>query len=248
MLRRQATAFVVGGLVVLSEGCQLLIGLDGGHPRGTSGVGGTTSTTGPSSSSAAASSGSSGGATCDIGHLVISEIRSRGPGQSSDEFIELFNATDTVVTLDDTWEIRERAAGMSSYSACWTGKGKDVPAWGHYLIAGQGYTQMPAPDDADTMGVADAASLVLAHAGTTVDAVCYYYGSNPFNGTYTCEGTPVVNPHDMTTSTDSDASIERKPGGAAGNCTDTGDNADDFITQMPSTPENTMSPPTPWPN
>jgi hypothetical protein len=205
----------------------------------------TAGTADASSSSTSASSGSSGGATCGIGHLVISEVRSRGPNQSSDEFIELFNATGAAVMLDGTWQIMQRAASVSSYGACWTGKGRSVPPWGHFLIAGQAYTQAPAPDDTEAVGIADAASLVLAHAGVTVDAVCYYHGSNPFNGTYTCEGTPVPNPHDMTTSTDSDASIERKPGGAGGNCTDTGDNASDFITQTPSTPENTASPPTP---
>jgi hypothetical protein len=42
-----------------------------------------------------------------------------------------------------------------------------------------------------------------------------------------------------------DASIERKPGGAGGNCTDTGDNASDFTAQTPATPMSTASPPTP---
>ena len=78
-----------------------------------------------------------------------------------------------------------------------------------------------------------------------MDAVCYYFGSNPFDATFTCEGTPILNPHDNTTNTDTDASIERKPGGTAGNCTDTGDNASDFQATMPATPLCTSSPPTP---
>jgi hypothetical protein len=191
------------------------------------------------------SSGSDGGATCGIGHLVISEIRSRGPNQSSDEFIELFNATGAPIVLDGTWQVAERTATGASYAVRWTGSGKSVLAWGHYLIAGSSYTQMPAPDSLETGSVSDASSLVLSHAGSTVDAVCYYYGTNPFNSSYTCEGTPVLNPHNMTTTTDQDASIERRPGGAAGNCTDTGNNAADFVVQMPSTPQSTASPPTP---
>ncbi len=247
MVRGEARAFVAACSLLLGGGCQILIGLDGGHPRGTGGVGGTTSSSaGPSASSTTSSSGAGGGAaTCSIGHLVMSEIRSRGPEGSTDEFIALFNATDAAVTLDGTWQITQRPASDSSYSVCWTGNGESVPAWGHYLIAGHSYKQTPTPDDTETLGIADAASLVLSHAGTTVDVVCYYYGSDPFNGTYTCEGTPAVNPHDDTSSTDSDASLARKPGGAGGNCTDTGDNAGDFITQTPATPENTMSPPTP---
>jgi hypothetical protein len=81
--------------------------------------------------------------------------------------------------------------------------------------------------------------------GTSVDAVCYYFGTNPFDTTFTCAGTPVVNPHDNTTSTNTDQSVERKPGGAGGNCTDTGNNAADFGTQSPATPQSSLSPPTP---
>jgi hypothetical protein len=65
---------------------------------------------------------------------------------------------------------------------------------------------------------------------------------------YTCMGTPISNlPHNDGTSaaSNSDVSLERKPGGAGGNCTDTGDNASDFTSQMPATPMNSQSAPTP---
>ncbi len=93
--------------------------------------------------------------------------------------------------------------------------------------------------------IADADSLVLFSCGAPVDAVCYYYDptttwefSDPL---YTCAGTPVYNPHDGTSSTYADKSIARSPGGAAGNCTGTENNADDFILEMKSTPENLAS-------
>ncbi len=178
--------------------------------------------------------------------MVISEVRLRGKGGASDEFIELFNATGASVTLSTAWTIQGRSSTGTSYNARWTGSGKSVPAWGHYLITGSSYTESPASDDTLSSGVTDATSLKLVQSGTTVDAVCYYFGTtNPFDSTYACEGTPVVNPHDNTTSTDVDASIVRKPGGAAGNCTDTGDNASDFQTSTPATPLDTSSPPTP---
>jgi hypothetical protein len=90
--------------------------------------------------------------------------------------------------------------------------------------------------------------------GTTdVDAVCYGYDATTkttftSDTTYTCAGTPADNlPHKDSTSgtSDTDVSITRKPGGAGGNCTDTGDNASDFATTMPAAPMNTASPPTP---
>jgi hypothetical protein len=69
-----------------------------------------------------------------------------------------------------------------------------------------------------------------------------------FDATFTCAGTPASNqPHNNTGSaaSDTDASLARKPGGAAGNCTDTGDNAADFTAESPATPESSQSPPTP---
>jgi hypothetical protein len=185
--------------------------------------------------------------------VVISEIRTRGPSPNggSNEFVELFNATGAPVALDTTWSIEARSTTTASYGSRWTGKaGESIPAWGHFLITGTTYTETPAGDDALSNGISDANSVVLWHGSNALDAVCFYYNTTtegayqPGNG-FTCKGNPVTNPHDDTTSTDTDTSIERKPGGTAGNCTDTGDNASDFKTQSPATPQSTASPPTP---
>jgi hypothetical protein len=191
------------------------------------------------------------GGMCTIGHVVLSEVRSRGAGGAADEFIELFNATDVAVTLDNTWSIKGRSTTSTTYTSRWTGSGLVVPAWGHFLIGGTSYTETPAADSSLSSGITDASSLELVQSGTTVDAVCYYFDSTTlaaFDATYTCEGTPVSNlPHDNTTAgaSDSDSSIERAPGGTGGNCTDTGNNSADFVTQAPATPQSTTSAPTP---
>jgi hypothetical protein len=189
---------------------------------------------------------------CALGHVVISEIRSRGLGGATDEFVELYNPTATPVTLDSAWVIQSRSSTAATYSTCWTGSGKSVPAYGHYLIAGTGYVQTPTKDDTLVVGITDAASLQLIQSSSAIDAVCFSFdvaGSTALMGVgYVCEGTPVSNlPHDNTTSSasNSDVSIERRPGGAGGNCTDTGDNASDFETQAPATPQDTTSNPTP---
>jgi hypothetical protein len=190
---------------------------------------------------------------CTIGHLVISEIRSRGAGGAADEFVELYNPTATPVTLDSTWKLEARSNAANNYTGRWTGTGKVIPAYGHFLIAGTTYTQAPAADEALSTGITDATSLRLLQATMTVDAVCYAFDAAtqmPFvtDATYTCAGTPMSNlPHDNTTAgaSNSDVSIERKPGGAGGNCTDTGDNSADFAQQAPATPMSSQSPPTP---
>jgi len=182
---------------------------------------------------------------------VVSQVRSRGAGGASDEFVEIFNATGAPVALDASWTLEVRGVADSSYRAHWKGAGLSVPAYGHFLIAGTGYAQAPAADASLSSGIPDAASLVLTHAGASVDAVCYAYDATTqaaFDATFTCAGTPASNlPHDDKSSASSnvDTSLARKPAGAGGNCTDTGDDAADFVTETPAQPESTVSPPTP---
>jgi len=191
-----------------------------------------------------------------IGHLLISEIRTHGPGGAADEFVELYNATSQSVLLDSLWSLEGRAVDppVTSYTARWKGKGGTIPAYGHYLIAGSSgsYTGPPGDDKLST-GITDGASLRLLHNGSPVDAICYYHANNfgmagsfldVFNP-YTCEGLPAPNPHDGTSGTDTDVSLERPPGGTLGNCTDTNHNDTDFKMQSPSTPLGKSDAPTP---
>ena len=219
-------------------------GLTAGCARGTDGgFGGGRGSGGALSSS---SLSTSGGGTCSIAHLVINEIRSRGPGGANDEFIVLYNPTASPVTLDASWKIEARKAVGATYTARWAGTGKTIPAHGYFLLANStGYTQSPMADEALTSGVTDTSSVRLAHAGAPVDAVCYYATAamaTVYDGTFTCEGTPVSNaPHSDGggAGSDVDASIKRRP------CIDTDDNAADFVAQMPATPDNAASPPGP---
>jgi hypothetical protein len=182
---------------------------------------------------------------------VISEIRSRGPGGAGDEFIELWNPTSTDVVLDDTWKLDARKPGSNVYTTRWTGTGKTIPAHGHFLIGGTSYSGTPAYDEKFSSGVTDTTNVRLLSGTTTIDAVCFYStaaAATDFDATFTCEGTPVSNaPHSDASgaASDVDASIERAPGGSGDNCTDTDDNAADFIAQSPSTPQSSTSAPTP---
>jgi hypothetical protein len=185
-----------------------------------------------------------------VTHLVISQIRSRGAGGANDEFIELYNPTTAAVTLDSTWKIMGRSTGSAGYTARWTGNGGIIPAHGHYLMTGTTYTQQPARDQALSAGITDAASLVLEQSGAQIDAVCYAFDATTTTAVsaFTCEGTPVSNlPHNNGTAgtSNSDVSIQRLPGGLGGNCTDTGDNAADFVTLAPASPQSSASAPAP---
>jgi hypothetical protein len=185
--------------------------------------------------------------------LVISQIRSRGAGGASDEFVELYNAGASSVTLDNTWTLDGRSSTGSSFSGRWTGAGQLLPSHGHLLLGGSAYTQTPPADAALSTGITDASALRLVHAGATVDVVCYAFdatsrGALTGDATYGCPGTPADNsPHDNTTSaaSNSDHSIERKPGGAGGNGASTGDNSVDFAPDSPAVPRDLASPAAP---
>lgn len=231
----------------------------GGH-GGHGGNGGPTSVapaSGPGSGgpSSVSATGSGGGAPiCPIGHVVISEIRTRGAAGASDEFVELYNGSEASVVLDGTWtlEVHVLDSNVHSYSTHWTGKGLPIPPHGHFLITGSNYADSVSPDDKLAVGITDAASMRLRQNGANVDVVCYYHANDPGSATsflnfvdYDCAGLALGNPHNDAASTDTDASLERKPGGTAGNCTDTGNNGKDFVVQVPSTPEDRQGPTAP---
>ena len=209
-------------------------------------------------------SGSCVGAVCTI-RLFLSEIRTRGLGGSSDEFVEIYNPGSAPVQLDASWTLTMR----SSLSDCltppsdkpqlrYTWAGQVIPGHGHFLITGSAYTQAPTGDASFINGgLSDAASIELLHGATVVDAVCFYYDPTnllpltsacPGGIPFVCEGTPVSNlPHDgPSPGGTSDVSIERKPGGALGNGTDTDNNVSDFKTFVaPANPQHLQSAPTP---
>ncbi|MEO7109113.1 MAG: hypothetical protein ABI183_01635 [Polyangiaceae bacterium] len=190
-------------------------------------------------------------------NLVISQVQSRGTAGGNDEFVELYNPTDAAITFDGTWTITVRNA-TSGVAACagapsilYTGTGQAIGSHKHFLIATAAYSETTAAPDAPySAGISDAANVVLNHSTTTVDALCFSYDATtaltlttcatPF----TCEGAPVGNPHNNTTTgvSATDVSLERKPGGAGGNGVDNNVNATDFaISASPAVPHDLAS-------
>ena len=154
------------------------------------------------------------------------------------------------MTFDATWMVKVRSA-IGGVGTCTTnslaerfaGSGQVILPHHHILFANAtvpAYNGPTAADGTYTIGVPDAGSVVLLHGNTVVDALCFYFDTvtegalTGCSAAYTCRGAAVVNPHDNTSSTNVDASLERRPGGAEGNAVDTGDNAADFIVTTPA--------------
>ncbi|NUP12057.1 MAG: protein kinase [Polyangiaceae bacterium] len=171
------------------------------------------------------------------GVVIISEVRSRGPDGGSDEFVELYNAGSTNVTLSSDWVLEWRTETGVKYSAAFTGSGQVVGPGRHVLLAGTGYPADLPRDGVLSPGISDEGSLVLRRGGEVVDAVCFSCGRNGMSD-HTCEGDIAEK---SGCAHNADRSLERKPGGDAGSCADTDDNGADFADVSPSTPETLAS-------
>jgi hypothetical protein len=223
---------------------------------------------GPSCAGCAVGGACGAGADCAGGRCVagacaelvlISEVRTRGPGGAHDEFVELYNPLGTPVTLTSRWTLSTRSAiGACETNAdkvVFTGGGQVIAAHGHLLLGGSAYAQAEAADaPLAAAGVPDAGSLVLSQDAAVVDALCFAYDAATTASLascaapYVCKGAPAQNqPHDNTQSAASqvDASLERKPGGPLGSARDTGVSLADFRPTAPARPENAQSPPAP---
>jgi hypothetical protein len=182
---------------------------------------------------------------------------------ASDEWVELYNPGPSSITFDSTWSLQARtgstglaACASTAYTTRFGGGGQVIPAHGHILYASSTGFSESAKTQADgtypaATSLTDAGGVLLLHGGAVVDALCYYFDSttestlscpgNPFQ----CAGTPVMNPHDNTTGSDNNASLERKPGGAGGNTVNTHDNAADFAAATTADPHDIGSTPVP---
>ncbi|MFO0548339.1 MAG: lamin tail domain-containing protein [Polyangiaceae bacterium] len=182
------------------------------------------------------------GITCGCqvtdGSLLLSEVKWRGAGGGTDEFVELYNPGSVSVTLTSAWTVEWRSETSGSYGVRFTGSNQVVPSHGHFLITGSGTT---GGDATLTSGISDEGSVVLKNGGALVDAFCWNCGANTFS-THSCEGGQIT----LTGCANSvDRSVERKPGGMQGNCIDTDMVNSDWAELTPSNPQNLLSTPTP---
>jgi beta-lactamase superfamily II metal-dependent hydrolase len=167
------------------------------------------------------------------GPIVISELRFRGAGGASDEFVEIYNNSDASVDISGFLLKGSNATGTVSTRAT-VPSGKAVPARAHYLFVNSvaSATLVSLADQTYATGFTDDGGVAIARGdGTIVDQVGLSAGS-----AYG-EGTPLAS----LGTTNVDHSYERKPGGANGNGIDTNDNASDFALIAPSVPQNLAS-------
>ncbi|MEK7612074.1 MAG: lamin tail domain-containing protein [Patescibacteria group bacterium] len=188
-----------------------------------------------------------GSVVSNVSHIVISEFQtSGGAGQTTDDFIELYNPLSTPFNLKGHRLVKRSANATKDTSIkSWTAD-TFIPAHGFYLWANSEFTSLgTVPDTTTTASIADDNGIALregpADTGTIVDSIAWGTASNGFG-----EGVllPNANPNE---------SFERKawdvacidPAGEKGNGCDTEDNTNDFMVVTVPNPQNTGSNPEP---
>ncbi len=164
-------------------------------------------------------------------NVVISEFRFRGDGGGNDEFIELYNPTNSPIDISG-WLIRgSNNSGATSTRATINPATILLPGQ-YYLVANNGYSGPTTPNQTYATGITDDGGVALTLPDfTIVDQVGLSSGS------FYKEGT-VLSP--LTSNVD--RGYERRLGGVDGNCLDSGNNASDFLLRNPSDPQNSSSP------
>jgi uncharacterized repeat protein (TIGR01451 family) len=171
----------------------------------------------------------------NAGDLLISEFRTRGPASASDEFVEIYNPTNSTITIGGIKIRASNGTGTISDRVTITA-GTTLGSGCHYLVANSsasGYSGLVAANQTYTTGITDDGGIAITRAnGTTIiDQVGMSAGS-----AYK-EGTPLA-----PLAGSADQSYERKPGASFGNGTDTNNNsADFFLNASSSNPQNSSS-------
>lgn len=166
------------------------------------------------------------------GGLVVGEVVTGG-ASASDEYVEIYNAGASTLDLLNVELVYVAAAGTSpTRKVAWSTSRPLVPGR-HLLVANSAGAFAAVADATWSSGIAASGGAVALRVigGAVIDAVGWGDATNAF-----VEGTAAPAPA-------ASASIERRPGGDAGNGTDSNDNAWDFALQAQPVPQNLASAP-----
>ncbi len=174
-------------------------------------------------------------------HVVISEIQVGGE-VATDEFVELYNPTNSPINLNG-WRLSKKTSTGTLSNLATTISGT-IPAYGYFLIAHEDYNAAPTPDQEFNTGTlaSDNTVLLYSDAGVTlVDKVGFGDATDKETATLLdIANNSGAERKAQTTST----AISMNSGGADeffGNGEDTDNNSNDFIVRTFSQPQNSSS-------
>ncbi|HEY8921169.1 MAG TPA: lamin tail domain-containing protein [Candidatus Limnocylindria bacterium] len=173
------------------------------------------------------------------GHLVVSEVMTGG-ASASDEFVELYNPSSTMLPLEGLELVYVTASGATvTRKASWAAGAPGIPRGAHLLLANSAGIFAGLADVAYANGLAatgGSVALRVIGAATAIDAVGWGSATSTW-----LETRPAPAPA-------AGSSLERLPGASLGSGQDTNDNLIDFVIQSAPDPQNSGSPPIPVPS
>ncbi|HEY53326.1 MAG TPA: hypothetical protein G4N94_07710, partial [Caldilineae bacterium] len=167
--------------------------------------------------------------------VVISEVLGGIKGNNNYEFIELYNPGSAPLDLDG-WSLAYRLGTSEEDIPVYQWRGKTLlPGQGHYLLARAGQDVGVTPDAAfeQALNTFNGGLALYKPDGEIADRLGWGKAPEAFT-----EGTAAE-------AMANGVSLERNPGGEAGNAADSDDNAADFTLQEAPHPQNSGSPLTP---
>lgn len=174
-------------------------------------------------------------------HLVISEIQQRSISNSDDEFVELYNPTETPVDLTG-WRLTKRPQDGSPETNIVASMSGSIPAHGFFLITND---EAIASTSADL--VYNAAAIAADNTITLYDDLTAEIDLVGMGDATASESSPAANPPNGGSierkAFDTSTSDSMRSGGdhLAGNGQDTDHNENDFAVQETSEPQNSSS-------
>ena len=188
-------------------------------------------------------------------HVVISEFATRGPSVATDEFVELYNPTSNIISLQG-WKLQYKSATGSIWNdRAILPAGTQIAAHGYFLIANTDYAGVVTPDFTSGSwgsgtGMADNGNIqILDGSATTVDKVGFGTGNDPEGGADAPNHGTSANGNSVERkafSTSTAASMFSGADALQGNGYDSNVNGSDFVTQTNGRhPQNASSPPEP---
>lgn len=167
--------------------------------------------------------------------VLISEVMAGLQGNNNHEFIELFNPSNQIIDLKD-WTLWYRLANSTEDLPIYRwDESALIPPHGHYLLEreGQDFSILPDATFRQALNLSGGGLQIRQPNGTPADSIGWGDAPTVFIEGDSAE--PLVN----------GSSLERFPGGEAGNAIDQNDNAADFYLNPDPSPQNTGSPVTP---
>ena len=176
-------------------------------------------------------------------HLVISEVQIAG-ATADDEFVELYNPTDSSVDLSGYRLTRKTSAGTQATLV--SSMSGSIASHGFFLVTNPGYTGSVLSDlqySATTSAIAANNTIVLySDAGVTVTDKVGMGTATDNEATTTA--VPAANQSIERKALSTSTTASMQSGGAdefAGNGEDTNNNGNDFILKDVSQPQNSLS-------